>query len=182
MFILKLKKQLHVGTLNPIEKVKSPLKNHVMCKAIGGLFTSTFLGNDLGSDWIQWCVLNEFGLPENDIWNGYLIDINKDANIFVVNTVADMHYLFDTYSYELVEGSKIEQINFIKMSEDYDGVHITKQGEMVTRHPYLFDRRENIGLRSMYGWDCESTHFFRNVFDNVEEISLEIKKGEDDEF
>lgn len=177
---MNLKTQLHVGMVDPLIKVNTPITQHLSCKGIGGLYTSTYLGKKLGSDWVQWCIGNDFHVPENGIWKGYLIEINKDAKIFIVNSLEDMHYLFDTYSSPMLERLSLEQIDFNKMAEDYDGIHMTMHGERVTRHPFLFGDDRG-GMRSMYGWDVESTHFFRNVFDSISSIELITKVGEEDE-
>jgi hypothetical protein len=180
---MKLETQLYVGKGNPLERVQSPLFNHIGCKAEGGLFTSTYLGESIGSDWLQWCLANEFNLPDNDLWNGWLIEVNKDANLYVVDTVEDMNYLFDTYGYFPFEGTKLEYIDFLLMAKDFDGLHLTEHGQAVTRHPNFLAQTGNDilnGMRSFYGWDVESTHFFRNVFDDIKKITLTIKEYEND--
>ena len=175
-----LKTQLYVGKKNPRDEVLEPLRRHINCKANGGLYTSTFLGEELGSHWLQWCMGNDFHLPNDDIWNGYFIEIKKDAKIYVVDSVEDMNFLFDNYSTMFHEGINMEEIDFVKLSQDFDGLHMTMQGERVTRHPFLFGFEGNIH-RNMYGWDVESTHFFRDVFDSIEPITFKLNKGEDDE-
>jgi hypothetical protein len=172
--------QLYVGLKHPLEKIKNPIQNHIMCKATGGLYTSTYLGQDKGSEWVQWCLGNDFNLPQDGVLKCWLIDIKKEANIFVVNDTADMHELYDLYSKPMFEGSRTEQIDYTKMSKEYDGIHITKDGEAITRHPSFFARVSDMSrdMRNMYGWDVESTHFFRNVFQNIREISIIIKEIE----
>jgi hypothetical protein len=176
-----LKTQLHVGLGHPLEKIKNPISNHIMCKANGGLYTSTYLGQDVGSDWLQWCIANEFNIPEDGIWKCWLINIKKDANIFVVDNVDDMHELYDRYEHPMFEGSRTMQIDYTKMSKDYDGIHMTRRGERATRHGNIFSRTSNMARdsRNMYGWDVESTHFFRDVFKNI--IPIELKSIEDTE-
>src|SRR4051812_42207442 len=100
-----LKPQLHLGTFHPLEKIKVPVRNYVQCKAIGGVYTSTFLGAKHGSAWLQWCLCNEFNLPTNNIWKGWVIDIKEDAKIYIVDSLDDMHFLYDTYGYDMFEGS-----------------------------------------------------------------------------
>jgi hypothetical protein len=179
---MKLKQQLHVGIYDPIKKVEQPLSYHIQNKYNGGLFSSTYLGEEIGSQWIQWCLFNEFNVPENGIWNGYLIDVKSDARIYVIDSVEDMERLYDQYGFNDYNIDAMESIDYHRVSQDYDAVHLTDRGQVVTRHPYLF--RENssnkINYRSMYSWDCESTHFFRNVFDKVKQVKLKIDHASND--
>jgi hypothetical protein len=173
-----IKPQLHLGKLHPLEKIHHPIKNYIQCKAIGGVYTSTYMGKELGSAWLQWCLCNEFNLPKDNIWKGWIMEVKEDANIFVVDSIEDMHFLYDRYSFQLIEGYDVPHLNIELMQEDYDGLQITAHGEAVTRHPSMFDfemvdRKKR--MRSMYGWDIESTHFFRNVFKDVKEIELKIE-------
>jgi hypothetical protein len=168
-------KQLHVGKLHPTQKILQPIKNYIQCKAIGGLYTSSYLGEKLGSDWIQWCLCNEFNIPVDNIWNGWLLTIKKEANIFVVDSLEKMDFLYDRYGFTMFEGSNMEQINYEKMQKDYDGIHMTSHGEQVTRHGGMFSSHPRITMRSMYGWDCESTHLFKDVIESIEEVELKIE-------
>lgn len=180
---MELKTQLYVGQTHPLEKVKEPLTTHIQCKANGGLYTSTYLGQSLGSEWLQWCLANEFHLPESETWNGWLLKINPKAKIYVVDTVEDMHFLYDTFGYNLIEGTKLEWIDFNLMAKHYDGLHLTSRGQAVTRHPNFFELRASDmdkNMRNFYGWDVESTHLFRNVFEVVKKVKLRIKQNEYD--
>ena len=57
--------------------------------------------------------------------------------------------------------------DFEQLAIDYDGVHITESGESATRHTEP----------GLYGWDCESTVWFRWAFSNVQKI-LTPTRGE----
>lgn len=174
-------KQLHVGKIHPAEKIILPIKNYIQCKAIGGLYTSSYLGEEQGSEWIQWCLCNEFNIPVDNLWKGWLITIKKEANIFVVDSLEKMDFLYDRYGFTMFEGSNMEQINYEKMQNDFDGIHMTSYGERVTRHGGMFTSNPRKNLRTMYGWDCESTHLFRDVMESIEEVELKIEDREQED-
>lgn len=171
-----LRPQLFVGSKEPKQELMNPIQNHHV-KANGGIWTSTFINPEEGSAWIKWCIANDFNVP--DAWTGWLLYPKQDANLLVIDSLEDMHFAFDKYGYYLVEGSKYQQIDYTKMQQDYDGIHMTEQGEWLTRHgfdfrsPTPFD--PNAPLRSFYGYDIESTHWFTWCFEKVEPVKLSIK-------
>lgn len=175
------------------EELIQPVENNLRgigIKGKGGLWTSSYLGKEKGSDWIQWCLGNEYAIPFNSIWEGYLLEPKNDLQIYTIHTLEDMHILFDRYGYQLypqVSELEMEGIDFEKMSEDYDGLHLTSQGEAVTRHGFSFFRDITSDLkpewqakkmRNFYGWDCESTFHFRWNFKSQEPIELKVEREE----
>jgi len=53
-----------------------------------------------------------------------------------------------------------------RISKEYDAVMLTEDGQVHTR----FSRP-----LSLYGWDCESTVWFRDVFESVKKIEINIE-------
>jgi hypothetical protein len=164
-------------------------RNSLGIKGTGGLWTSTWLGKDDGSDWIQWCVGEGFHCPVDNKWTGYILEPKDDLNILVINSLKDMHILFDTYGYsQFPEIPELEQeaLDFVAMAKDYDGMRLTSHGQIVTRHGFswwsddfygeeLKDEWKEKKMRTLYGWDCESTFHFRWNFKEVIPVELEIK-------
>lgn len=190
----KLSTQLWVGDekhfpLN--EEFFKPVGNNgaLGIKGTGGLWTSSWLGFEKGSDWIQWCVGEGYGCPADYKWNGYILELKDDVNILVIDTLKDMHILFDTYGYKQfpdIPQLDQEALDFESMAKDYDGMRLTSHGQLVTRHGFswfgedfygeeLKDEWKQKKMRTLYGWDCESTLHFRWNFKEVTPIELEIK-------
>jgi hypothetical protein len=181
-----LKTQLHAnrrrvdfleGEVNPIVNEGGGIN-----KSLGGIWTSTYLGEELGSSWIQWCLSQEFSCPDDDIWKCYILEPKDDLNLYVINSLEDMHNMFDRYGYELFPNSMMDAIDFEKMAKDYDGLHLTEYGQVVTRFGFPFNDdmnnlkeewKEKRG-RNLYGWDMESTHHFKWNFKSVTAIDLKI--------
>lgn len=151
-----MKQQLFVGYQPKIE-LMNPVFNRNFVKAGGGLWTSTFIDNDSYSDWIEWCVGNNFWSTDNI--EGWLLTVNKDVRILEIDSLEDAKKAFSKYSYSL--HGIMNFLDYEKMSKDYDGFHLTNKGEIQTRWDIN---------NSLYGFDCESTHWFRWVFDKVESI------------
>jgi hypothetical protein len=189
-----LGKQLWVGhekkiRENPLsEELIQPVgEGHLGIKGKGGLWTSTYINNTLGSDWIQWCLSNEFGLPKDNIFHGYILEPKQNIMIYTIDSLEDMHILFDEYGYKLYPVTEMEGIKWEKMAEDFDALHLTSNGEAVTRHGFSFFRDitselkpewKTKTMRNFYGWDCESTFHFRWNFDTVKPITIEAKQDD----
>ena len=136
---------------------------HSWVKPLGGLWTSTYTGEETGSAWVQWCLVEEFNLPK-DGWHCYLLKPKKDANVYVVDSKEDLKVLLDRFERRDFPGlSLMRAIDFEKMALHYNGLHLTRKGEWETR----MDIRDNL-----YGWDVESTLWFRWVFEEVEDLGI----------
>lgn len=159
-------KQLHVGKEMPSPYRIQPIRNRPhFCKPLGGLWTSTF---DLqrGSDWIQWCLYEQFNVPKDNVWNGYILIPARDARLFIIDSEQDLIDMLSWYG-ELPapEYDYNRYPNFENMLSDFDGIRLTEQGEKETR----LSRPHNL-----YGWDCESTLWFRWKFTDVEHVRIHM--------
>lgn len=175
------------------EKFFQPVgEGHLGIKGKGGLWTSSYLGKQLGSSWIQWCLGNDFGVPEDGIFRGYLLEPKKRLKVYTIDSLEEMHTLFDKYGYEMYPNIPVEMegINWEEMSKDYDALHLTENGENLTRHGFSFFRDTTKDLkpewkskrmRNFYGWDCESTFHFKWNFENVEPIEIKAEREWDSE-
>jgi hypothetical protein len=155
--------QLFIGDKRPCANKLRPVKNReLFCKPAGGLWTSTYTWGK--SDWVRWCIDESFRRPMELKW--YVLRPASTARIYTINSFKDLVALpmqkvpptFEKYvgllSYPDFEG----------LSQKYDGIHLTRKGERATRW----------SQPSLYGWDCESTLWFRWVF---EEVKLIKKKA-----
>lgn len=184
----KLVRQLWIGDHDRLplqEDLFQPVGNNggLKIKGSGGLWTSTWLGEEEGSEWIQWCLGESFNCPHNFVWKGYLLEPKDDLRVLTIDTVEDMHIMFDTYGYDYLPSISMEGIDFIKMSQDYDCMRLTSNGQVVTRHGYNFfgepeqlkEEWKEKKMRNLYGWDAESTFHLKWNFTEVVPIQLKIK-------
>lgn len=204
MFVNSIPKQLHVSksSVEPHELLDSIKNNFKYLKVDPGhpnivfkpnpdcgLWTSSWLGGPDFSDWVRWCNSQHFG---PDVWQGFLLDAQKDARIFEIDNLYDYIYLRENYTKnystnlptsnlaaEALKSLKLRTVDFELMSQDIDAIHLTENGECVTRLPYLTVNRDEdkdlanlLGADSMalYGWDCESTLWLNPKYENVEYI------------
>lgn len=148
-----MKKQLFLGKNKPTKKLMMPLIRHMHNKAKGGLWTSTYENGT--SEWVQ------TGIPASN--EGWLLTVNKNARILKIDNYDDLDAVYQKYGmnnppYPVYP---MQFIDFEKIATDYDGMWLTSTGQYKTR----FSTPQNL-----YSWDCESTHWFRWVFDDVESI------------
>lgn len=146
--------QLHLGEM-PQEHLWNPIKNRNFMKPIGGLWTSTFLP-DGTSDWSRWCVDNDF-LDVNAIGK-WLLTPSPNAILYIVENPEDIAAICKGQSQRFSFATP----DFEELMTRYDGITLTKQGQRNTRFSMP---------HSFYGWDCESTIWFRWMFDDVEELT-----------
>lgn len=168
--------QLHVtkketGMITP--HTWNPIVNgQLMSKPSGGLWTSTYIDGNVGSAWVQ--QLYDMGwLEDGDKIDTYVLEPTPKANVYTVDSLADMHWLYDTYGYELIPGQQ-RWIDFERMAKEWDAVHLTQEGQWRTRfagglssslNPDYDPNRSP--FETFYGWDCESTIWLRWSFQTV---------------
>jgi len=174
-----MKSQLFVGHLEPSPTLLQPVQNTMFIKPDGGIWTSTYLGKEHGSDWVRYLRnLNEGRVS----LNGYLLYPEKDLNIYIIDTYEDLEKLMAKYScvpqYVKEMGFELPSvygINFEEFSKQYDGLHLTYEGQINTRHSLSFQFNdgsfEAIHRKyNLYGYDVECTWFSKWCFDKVEPL------------
>jgi len=145
-----------------------PVKNTKFVKPLGGLWTSTYTPEKrYPSAWIEWCV-HEMPQWLEDI-NCFLLVPREDARVYVIDSYADLARLYERFGISKELGFTV--MDWEEIAKHYDGVMLTEKGEVDTR----FSRP-----LSLYGWDCESTIWFRNVFKSIKKIKIRIKKREEE--
>lgn len=158
-----LKTQAWVGSSEPTSKRLEPMlaEGRSIFKPKGGLWTSTY-HEDFGSDWCQWCLSEEFRIDRHKplvrLWT---LEPRDDARIFVVNTYADLEELVEEYRTD-ARGFR-DYPDWLKVSRDFDAIHLTKSGQLATHLTYPY---------SLYAWDCESTVWFRWRFVQVNDVGV----------
>jgi hypothetical protein len=146
--------------LKPISNRRSTIwRPGFNLKPTGGFWTSTYDKKDV-SDWARWCL---WDMPEwvdgHDI---FLLTPKPDVKLFIINSHADAIRLVKKYPFKQnkkdIMGNHFLNPDWEKIKEDYDGVRLTHKGQVETRMVMEY---------SMYGWDCESTLWFRHVFNDI---------------
>ncbi|GBF10918.1 hypothetical protein [Tepidibacillus sp. HK-1] len=161
--------QLNVlnGQVTPL-KMKTIQNDFTSIKPKGGLWTSNYVP-EIGSEWVQYSFkVGGPRVPDSDVWEGSLLYPNRTSRLYVIDRYQDLERLMHWFGVK----NKLKNpsfysprldysIDFEKMSQYYDGIHLTKRGQIRTQTSYPFN---------LDGWDVESTLWFRWVFDHVEEI------------
>lgn len=125
-------------------------------KPKGAFWTSTY--NEGSSSWLEWC---EMEMPGWVCTNNFLLTVDPNAKVYVINSLDDLEQLLAMYPYSGFMSEYFSYVDWAAMANaGWDGVQVTEAGQRATRY-------SNPGL---YGWDCESTAWFRWVFTNVERI------------
>ncbi len=151
----------------PVEASPSPSsKPRAAGRKAGGLWTSTF-DERHGSDWVQWCLSEEFRCDrETASWQTWLLDPDPAARVVEIDCYADLQALVDAYPHaqhypDRGSGAWSEvRPAWHEIAEHFDAVHLTERGQWDTRLSHPLD---------LYGWDCESTLWLRWAFAAVED-------------
>ena len=149
------------------------VQNEVFHKPKGGFWTSTYTPKDRHiSSWVEWCSSEQ---PDWLKGKYYILYPKKEIKIYKINNYDDLKYIFEKYPYYNKEHEAILRhqhfIDWEKVAKDYDAVQITEKGELIARGNCTFFLQDGY---SLYGWDCESTVWFRNVFDEIK-LLKEVK-------
>lgn len=153
-------------------------------KPLGGLWTSTYLGVEYGSNWVQWCLANDY--QKNDgKEKSWIIYPKENVNIITINSWDDLTNLMldcrintvgSSISSSSIRGhfnahpdfSHFDCLDYEKLATMYDGIRLTERGQRETR----------FGTPNLYTWDCESTLWLHWSFDQVEYLGeIEYKSG-----
>lgn len=135
----------------------------------GGLWTSTYTPRrESESDWVRFA---RTGFPLSDHFFPYgpgkywwLLQPRADARIYTINGLQSLVRLVHRYPHQMLLPAGLRQslsrhfqfgIDFVRMAEDFDGVHLTERGHWRTRSTYPHNTN---------AWDCESTLWLRWSF------------------
>jgi hypothetical protein len=135
LFVLSKKVPI---SIRPVKNKQYPNKPR------GGIWTSTYINPKKGSEWVQWGLENDYLPKKLHSW----IVTPATNNIYEINSFKDLLDLWERYPFKV-------SINWESVAKQYDAVHLTKSGEQKTR---------NTSPINLYGWDMESTIWFKKVF------------------
>lgn len=124
-------------------------------KPVGAFWTSTYIDNS--SAWLDWC---DYEQPDWIKPYNFLLTVDPYAKVYVIDTLADLERLIARYPYTPLRDTFLVYVDWAAMANDYDGIQVTESGQWATR----------LTTPGLYGWDCESTAWFRWVFTHVERI------------
>ncbi len=146
---------------------QEPFLNKPRC----GLWTSTFIDTEKGSEWIQWCIDERFRAPPDYGWFLRPIDdtsvLQIDSHSDLVSVTKQFTRSPDPKFAHLLDAPYTARklIDFDAVALEYDGVRVTRNGVWET----TMTRPHNL-----YGWDCEATVWFQWVFDAPEKVQLNV--------
>jgi len=168
--------QLAIGKtrLEEVQAIKNPKFDN---KPRDGFWTSTYLPRGkFASDWAYFLLYNDKReLRKQQGKTHLLLKVKPSARVYHIDSYGDLAKLVRRYPHKVMmeefeiwrkigllteDGAGVRApIDWEKVAQDYDGVHLTDDGQGATRHSYPYD---------LYGWDAESTVWFRNVFSRLE--------------
>jgi hypothetical protein len=101
-------------------------------------------------------------MPEWLVGSKYLLYPNSGSEVIVIDGLKELIALHDIFPFDPYGNTyHMKWLDFEKISKYAEGISLTSVGQWETR------LSEPINL---YGWDCESTLWFRNVFTKIEKI------------
>ena len=109
--------QLHTGSMEfrKVDNIDNS-KNSFLFKPDGGFWTSSYKhGDKYKSDWLEF----DFKVTPGNI----LVRPIKNATVFEINDGEDVRFLFEKYGFVSTFG--IPDLDWKKVSEDYDGLRVT---------------------------------------------------------
>lgn len=119
---------------------KTPLKRiYNVCQSLFD-FKPVGLWFSIGDNWAKWCRENEFGIDSLVCQTELFLDLKQFLCITNPVELRKFHYTYATPS-----TSKFGNIDWSKVSTQYDGIIIA---------PYLWECR--FEYMWYYGWDCAS--------------------------
>lgn len=150
--------QLTVLQNPPSPERMEPVRNGWL-KPYGGLWTSTLV-NDTESAWVRWC--REYMRSAIYGRARYALEVDPRARIYTIDSLDDLVRLYEQgYAIPFAPGVSVYSLDFERLAQLYDGLHLTARGERETRMSYP---------HTLYGWDVESTVWFRWVFTDVRRV------------
>lgn len=161
-----LRKQLHITNATSLIAAIAPLRNErAWIKPDGGLWTSSYI--DGSSDWVSWCRSEGFGTPDKQNW--FILTPAATARVRVIDNLSDLTGLLDEYGKDKCHRTYKDRIpDFERLAQHYDALHLTEEGQWATRNTDP----------NLYGWDCESTVWFRWCFTAVESVAAQAMREE----
>lgn len=144
----------------PVAEKMLPVTNPELSrydKPKGGLWTSP-VESEYG--WVHWCN-DEMPHWLNKSW---ILVPRADVRLLRVDSAADLDAAFARYPIEGERTGHLERnLDFERMSLDFDGFWLTTDGHFATR----LRMDAHYDAISTYVWDCETVFWFRWCFEEV---------------
>ncbi len=146
--------QLHISCVQALAEQVASVENNTRSsirKPKYGLWTSSWREETQDSGWVEWCRWEEFDDPDKQQW--FLLTPKADSKLYVIDCYADLQRLVDTYIWESPEAKQLGNshlrkyytgIDFERLSQDYDGLHLTKKGNNRLWFRWCFTKIEKI--------------------------------------
>lgn len=152
--------QLYLGCEKPKKSRVDKIKNRYN-KPEGGIWTSPYCKNT-GSEWIDYCFRerSEKLCDKNKPKKAYLLKEKEGLNLYTIDCYFDLVRLVENYPGQELFGDKY--IDYEKVANDYDGIRLTKNGNIITKN----------SRPGLYGWDVEGTVYFDWHFEKVKEVDV----------
>jgi hypothetical protein len=169
-----MNKQLHLSKASELSKRVTPVqnadtRNGLLIKPRNGLWTSTWDEERKTSEWVEWCIDADYGALYGQHW--FLLTPVPDARICVIDTLADLKGLLKRYRLQCTGNisylNELHYLDYEHLAQDYDAIHLTEEGQEQTRLSFP---------ENLYGWDSESTVWFRWCFSHVEQIAVPVRE------
>lgn len=152
-----MRTQLHLsGSATLAKRVVPVINDPFLPKPQGGFWTSTFLDGSGG--WARFCESEDFRDVTAQHW--FLLEVDPTARVYMIAGLTDLQALLADFTVEQPAYSTFRRLDFERLSERYDGINLTEEGQWATR----------LSRDNLYGWDCESTLWFRWKFTSVAKI------------
>lgn len=137
-----------------------------------GLWTSEWREDTQDSGWVAYLVDGDYGDPSARYW--YLLAPCASAKLYTVNAAADLHLLLQQYRWNTLSQGRahslyldyFRRIDFERLAQDYDGLHLTWRGYNSTRG----------NCHNLDAWSCESTCWFRWKFESAQLLRTPTKE------
>jgi hypothetical protein len=128
---------IHYGDKSFDPNKFKPIENIGFVKPRGGLWTSPI---DSNWGWKDWCHAEDFRTCK--IGNSFTMVLKSDSKVLKIDSLDDLKNI------PFIEHFKgISYPDFEKISESYDAIWLTENGQIETRFS---------SPQHLYGWDCES--------------------------
>lgn len=168
---MTLETQLFVHYAEPYDFSIKPVINGYTCKPqSGGMWTSTYKNNG-NSGWTEFLLSNRIETHDLNELSWFLVYPKSEARILVINSISDAITLYKRYGIknsDFPTKKNMMAIDFVSIEEEYDGINLTHKCQLETSDRSVFP--------NFYGWDCESTLWFRWKFDLCKKIKEPEKR------
>jgi hypothetical protein len=170
---IPLSPQVWVGDGEPTAAGVKPLNvsEYPRFKPRGGFWTSTWHPRT-GGGWVQWCIGEQWGVPADGCWHAWLLTPDPTARIYTIGSYADLADLYGRFPRDPAgahAGLLASCPDWKAIAGHYDAIHLADRGQVETRFGDLLGTPgTGTPHLSLYGWDCESTLWYRWAFTSAE--------------